>query len=394
MSWREWDEAAPVWQRVYESCPDASFFLSPGWVDCWLATFGAELNPEILIFSSDGGAIGACLLTRKTEWLRGIPLRRVYLNCAGEDEADGTCIEYNSLLAVPGSQERVTRALTSWLGKSSWDELMLQGTIDQPAIKLLCDSMGEVEVRSEPAHHVAFAPLRAKSQDYLSSLSPKSRHHVRRTRRAFEEAGGECAVRVAQSVDEALEMLRELAALHQARWEARGHAGCFSSAKFTAFHERLIRQNFGLIMIFRVDAGGQTVGLLYCMLHRGWIYHYQSGFCYSLDKRRNPGILTLYLAIEECLRRKDIEGFDFMAGDVEYKRSLSNDPGDRVLSWSVVRRRTPRSLLFVSLRAINRKFKEMKGRNGQSGTEGGESVQPVDGSEPVQSVPVPGNEGH
>jgi hypothetical protein len=379
LKWSQWSTLAPTWERIHKLCPDASFFVSREWVDCWIATFGEDLNPELLTFVRDGDVVGCCLLVWRTVWARGIPLRRVYLNCAGENEADTTYIEYNALLSLPDCGVRVAKALALFLKKRRWDELMLSGVVDQEAIRVLADALGEYEVSETPARYVAFAPLREEHRDYLSTLSAKTRYHIRRTQRSFEEIGGAYTVHLAQSVDEALGMLRQLAELHQERWEARGAAGCFSSAKFTHFHSRLIQQHFDRAMLFRVQAGAEIVGFLYCFLYEGWVYHYQSGFCYSLDSRRSPGLLTLYYVIDACLAREELEGFDFMAGDTEYKRSLTADSDHKPLRWFVVRRRTVPSLLYLLLRVLKRKYFKATEKSRQpvqnpSGSELGEDV--------------------
>ena len=85
--WRRWSEFAPTWERIHNMCLAASFFVSREWVTCWLATFGEDLNPDLLTFTADGNVVGCCLLVWRTQWVRGFQLRRVYLNCAGENEA-------------------------------------------------------------------------------------------------------------------------------------------------------------------------------------------------------------------------------------------------------------------------------------------------------------------
>jgi CelD/BcsL family acetyltransferase involved in cellulose biosynthesis len=170
---------------------------------------------------------------------------------------------------------------------------------------------------------------------------------------------------VARSLDEGLEMMRQLAGLHQARWESRGEAGAFSSAKFYSFHERLLSQDFDHVLLFRVQAGGEIVGMLHCFLHRRWVYYYQSGFCYSTDKRGSPGLLTLYHVVSRCLAQEGIDGFDFMAGDQRYKRSLTADTDIQTLSWRVVRRNTLPSLLFLGLRRFKRRYAEFR-NNGRA----------------------------
>ena len=381
LNWRQWSTLAPTWERVHSMCTDATFFLSREWTDCWLAVFGESLNPDVLTFVEDGEAVGCCLLVWRTVWVRGIPLRQVYLNCSGEDAADSTCIEYNALLSLPGYGKGVANALASFLKSRPWDELMLPGAVEQEAIRVLADALGRYEVSEVPARYVAFTALREKHGDYLSSLGSKTRYHIRRSQRSFEELGGACKVELAQNVEEATGMLRQLARLHHTRWEARAGAGCFDSVRFTRFHTMLIEQHFNRVMLFRVQAGEKIVGLLYCFLSEGWVYYYQSGFCYSLDKRSSPGLLTLYYAITACLAREEIKGFDFMAGDTEYKRSLTGDSDHKPLRWFIVRKRTARVVLYLLLRWLKRKYVKATEKSRQQ-------VQRPGGSEPGEDVSV------
>ena len=188
--------------------------------------------------------------------------------------------------------------------------------------------------------------------DFLRSLSSKTRYHIRRTERSYAEIGGACTLRVARNAQEGLEMLHQLAALHQARWKERGSTGAFDSPRFTGLHEKMIRENFDRTLLFRVQAGAEVVGLLYCFVFRGWVYFYQSGYSYGLDSRRNPGLLTLCLAISHCIGQPELKGFDLMAGDVEYKRSLASTQNP--LRWIIVRRPTVRNLVFRGLRSMKR----------------------------------------
>jgi CelD/BcsL family acetyltransferase involved in cellulose biosynthesis len=226
--------------------------------------------------------------------------------------------------------------------------------VEQDAIRILASSLGANEITETPSYYIDFSGFRDPPAEFIGSLSSKTRYHIRRTQRSYEEIGGACTLRVAQSAEEALGMLRQLAELHQARWEGRGQPGAFSSPRFTEFHEAVIRQAFDRVLMFRVQAGAEVVGALYCFLFRGWVYFYQSGFSYALDSRRNPGLLTLHLTISHCLERPELEGFDFMAGDREYKRSLTST--QRPLRWIVVRRPTTRSLLFCGLRWLKRAY--------------------------------------
>jgi hypothetical protein len=352
--WREWSRLAPTWERIHNLCPEASFFLSREWVDCWLATFGESLNPELLTFVGDGEVVGCCVLVWRTQWIRGIPLRRVYLNCAGEDDADSTYIEYNRLLSLPDCAGPAAEALVSFLKGLQWDELLLPGMIESSAVCAAAGSLGRVEVSDLPTFHVDLRRLRGDGADYDSVLPAKARKNIRRSHRAYDAIHGPCRLLIAGSAEEAVAMLRRLAELHQSSWRDGGQRGAFASPRFCGFHETLIRQCFsgGRILLFQAVTGSEAIGSLYCLVDRGWVRYYQSGFNYSLDPKSSPGLLTLYLAIRHCLERPELLAFDMMAGDAQYKRSLATT--EERLRWLVVRRATVRTWLFCTLRWVKR----------------------------------------
>jgi hypothetical protein len=355
LNWRQWSGFAPTWQRIHDMCPDASFFVSREWVDCWLATFGEELNPDLLAFVGDGDVVGCCLLVWRTQWVRGIPLRRVFLNCAGENEADSTYIEYNSLLSLPDCAEEAAKALGTFLRNRYWDELLLQGVVEHSPIHAMARSLGSNEFSESPSHYVDFVRVRGEGAEYINMLPSKVRKHIRRSLRTYEQIGGYCGLEIARNPAEALMIFRQLAELHQASWANRGRAGVFGSPTFLRFHERLIRHEFdrGTILLLRLQAGREIVGALYSFVYRGCVYFYQSGFQYTLDIRMSPGLATLYLAVSDCLKRPELHAFDFLAGDSQYKRSLATD--SRPLRWISVMRLTPMAALFRGLRAVKRR---------------------------------------
>jgi hypothetical protein len=382
LNWRQWSTFAPTWERIHSLCPDASFFLSREWVDCWLATFGADLNPDLMTFVKDGDVVGCCLLVWRTQWVRGIPLRRVYLNCSGENESDSTCIEYNSLLSLPDCGEPVAKALGTFLRTRYWDELLLNGVVERSPISAMASALGSNEFSEMPAHYVDFDRIRRPGEEYINLLSPKVRAHIRRSLRTYEQIGGNCELDVARNAEEALAILRQLAELHQTSWTDRGRAGVFGSPTFLRFHERLVRSEFdhGTILLMRLQAGQQIVGALYSFVHRGCVYFYQSGFHYTLDSRMSPGLATLCMAVSYCLERPELNGFDFLAGDSQYKRALATD--SRPLRWIVVRRSTVPSLLFRGLRWVKRRYVEILEKSRRKN-------QPTSGREPHEDVSVP-----
>jgi hypothetical protein len=355
-NWHQWSTLAPTWERIHNMCPDASFFLSREWVNCWLETFGEDLNPDLMMFVSNGNVVGCCVLVWRTQWVRGIPLRRVYLNCAGENESDSTCVEYNSLLSLPNYAELVAKALGTFLRTKYWDELLLQGVVEHFPICALSSSLDNTEISIRPSHFVELDQIRNRDAGLDDFLSSSTRQQIRRTQRLYEQTRGPCTFRVARTGQEAAEIFTQLADLHQVAWRDRGRPGVFASPQFTSFHRKLIKAVFEHkgIMLVEVRAGTEVIGALYSFLHRGRVYFYQSGFCYTTDGRLKPGMLTHYLAIQHCLKESALNEYDFLAGDSQYKRSFAT--ASRTLRWIVVRRSTVPGIMFRGLRWVKRTY--------------------------------------
>jgi hypothetical protein len=334
-------------------------------VECWLETFGDDLEPQLLAFESERDVVGCCLLIWRTKWSYGLPIRRVYLNCAGENETDEVGAEFNSLLAIPGYADAVAKTLFAYLKDRRWDEFILAGMVGKESDDPNGLALGNKEEKKTPAYYIDFSAVREGKSGFLGTLGASTRHHIRRAQKSYEEQNGPCMAQFAETVEEALAMLDELAQLHQARWQSRGKPGCFSSRKFTSFHRTLIRRAFGRTLLFRLKAGEQVVGVLYCFVYQGWVYDYQSGFSYTLDGRRSPGLFTISQLVSSCLPRKELKGLSLMAGNSEYKRSITSGSNQETMRWIVFRRFGARNSLFQLLRSLKRRYVQTREQNGK-----------------------------
>lgn len=355
--WTAWGEWSAVWGELERASPRPSFFLTPEWVEAWLEIFGPTTKPRIVAFRRDpGGEVaGLCLLVFRTQRLGPFPIHRVYLNTAGEPEADDACVEYNALLCRAGWEDAVAAALAAYLEREKWDEFVASGMSAGPALDaLLRSALGGLNViRSDvPSHFVDLRRFAASSEGYVGTLSRNTREQTRRSRRGLE-ARGPLAIQEVSDLQQASHALTELAALHTASWNARGKPGVFASAAFREFHERLIHKTFlqGRIQLLRMSAGEEKLAVLYNFVYDRKAWFYQSGLRIEADKRLKPGLVAHALAIEHCCRT-GLQEYDFLAGDDQYKKSLAN--GSRVLSWLVFRKGGPKLAAVDLLRAAKR----------------------------------------
>jgi len=157
----------------------------------------------------------------------------------------------------------------------------------------------------------------------LGFLSTNKRSQLKKSL-AYYDDGDAVKIREARNAEEALVFLGKLKQLHQSKWVERGKPGAFASNYFTGFHVNLIKNRFsaGEIQILEFSNSSKTIGYLYNFIQDGKVLFYQSGFLYESGNVARPGIVCHYLAIEHNLvMGKDV--YNFLAGDTQYKRSLS-----------------------------------------------------------------------
>jgi CelD/BcsL family acetyltransferase involved in cellulose biosynthesis len=344
-----WTKFAPTWSQLAEASP-SSFFLSSDWTETWLEVFGPELDPSLITLSSAGQTVGACLITGSRRRL--IPLKTISLNAAGESSGDTTYIEYNDLLSAPGWESRVAEAIAHLLARERWDELRLAGFCDGEAYRVLRHAFEglDLEEQRHSAYYVDLGEVRRSGSNYASFLRNKTGKRLRQNLRYYESAGP-LRLETATNVDSALQMLNEMAGLSQKRLESLARRSVFTSPRFSTFHHRLIERCLPQekVQLLRVTSGGETVGIVYNLIHRQKVCFYQCGYRYGLEKRLSPGRVTLALAIQHCIEA-GYDEFDFLSGELQYKESMST--GSRPVIWATFRRPGMKSAAIKTLRRI------------------------------------------
>ena len=309
--------------RALEARADCSFFQSWTWTGC----LAEERFPDPILLEArqDGEIVALALFNR-----RRFPRQTLLLGESGDATKDSPYIEHNGVLAArrvaPSLRDCLLAARRQRIGTARpWlpRRLVLSG-VDEATLDA-ARAVGPVAIRhSAMAPWIDLARMRSGQKgDFLAALSANTRYQLRRSDRAY----GTLEARRAATAAEAHSWLDELAALHQATWTARGRAGAFAHPFFPRFHHALIERGMPRdeIDLLRVTAGAQVVGLLYNFRYRGRALAYQSGFDYAgAGKHHKPGLTCHHQAILFALAA-GLDGYDFLAGDDRYKRSLAGE---------------------------------------------------------------------
>jgi CelD/BcsL family acetyltransferase involved in cellulose biosynthesis len=326
--------------RDLEGRADITFFLSWDWIGTWLVESGAQ--PLLMVARRQSQIVALGLLQFKARRVGPIKFDSLFLHQSGEDDLDCIAIEFNDFLLDRGCQSEARLACVKELlrvrraGALRWRELHWAGAPCDLVHALSVVDIRAQMYRTAPSPWLDIAMLRSEGTDYLEFLGRSTRYSIRRSMRLYEDQWGPLSISTAGSIEEGMRWLEELRKLHQAHWVAKGKLGAFGNPFFGRFLRKLIdRPSNQHVDLLRICAGDTPIGYLCNFVYGGSVMNYQSGFLYNPDGRYKPGLVSHVLAIWHYIeKRLDMREYSFLAGDAQYKRSLSTSA--KQLNWYVI----------------------------------------------------------
>lgn len=316
---RDFGSLGEAWRALEGEAAPFSFFQSWTWLGC----LAEERFPDPVVIRAreEGRVVGLALFNR-----RG---RTLHLGESGEPALDCPYVEHNGPLVARGTPPDLPGRMIA----AAWEargvgRLVLSGvppelTASVPGISL--------RTRQDSAPFVDLAAAAARG-GLLGTLSANTRAQLRRSAKHFEAAGPLSLTRPAD-LSEALGWFSELVSLHTARWRRAGLPGAFAEPFMGRFHEALLprARARGEADLWRLAAGGETLGYLYNFRNHGTVHAYQSGLReFPGIAQARPGLVAHWLAVEEALAA-GLSRYDFLAGPARYKLSLAS--GSVALAW-------------------------------------------------------------
>ena len=343
------------WRELFERATDGSIYVSPAWVQTWLELYGRDFSGSWLRWQAGAATVAGCLLLRRTVWRLGWPMATLCVNGSNDTRQRSPTIEFNRVLRLPGYDELIARDLALAVSQRRWTRLEMSGYEDSVLARSLLAQLPlcATDRKEEPSPYVDLVSL--ASQDFAATLGGKLRGQIRRCRRMYEESRGPVVVEGAEDAEHAISLLGELAVLHNATWRSRGLTGAFANDTFFEFHRRLIRRLWPMrgVDVLRTRAGEKVIAYIYSFLLRGKVYCYQTGIVHERDNNLRPGLLAHACAIDHY-RERGYREYDFLAGDMRYKRSLAKS--QRTLVWSMAYRRSLSARAALLARFVRRKL--------------------------------------
>jgi len=318
----EVDSTSPLyvdWERL----AGQRLFLAPRWLLTWWKHYRqSNSRLQIVTLRDEGGwLIGLAPWYQRRTLLHG---NEIHLLGSGE-----VCSDYLSVLAKPGEETRVVRALADRIPCefAEIDRFFFEG-LDASDLVMhqLAQAMRDrrYEVNQLPLLASYRLALPVTWEAWVAQLSRSRRHRVRQLwRNEFDT--GQATVHIADHLtfEKGFSILVDL---HQKRRNQLGQRGCFASHRFRRFLEEAAGEHLasGQLRLQWIELEGRPVAVELDLTEGDTMLHYCSGIAIDCDYAR-PGWLGVTAAIRNAIESGKTT-FDFLRGDEEYKSHWRGQP--------------------------------------------------------------------
>ncbi len=292
------------------------------WQKSWIDHYSQSDKLRILVAWRDQVPVGIMPLAEERRAWTGRTLQFV-----GNGRA---CLDDLGILATPEDCPEVAGCFAEYLFQDAefgWDYMELDGVraLD-PSMQYFSDAVSDfagVEIDKRPGPGCWELPLQQDAEGF-PTWPKRIRSLMRKGRKA--RADGEFEVRVAATLEEALQDLAVIQSMHQARWNSKGCEGCFADQRFTRFIKDLLITQWdqGTVHIPVMTWGGVPAAGLVCFRHAETLSVYLTAMSQEFEEQKPGWKLNGCLADDALASGYSV--IDYMRGDEVYKQRLGAKP--------------------------------------------------------------------
>jgi CelD/BcsL family acetyltransferase involved in cellulose biosynthesis len=304
----------PQWRALAELRGNA--FITPEWMRCWFAHYGAEATPFVPVLKHADGS------------LRGLlPLA---LSRSGRPRvcrvAGGTLGDHFHPVCEQAEEPDVGAVAGQELARAgeAWSVVILDhADIERPWVAALAAGTGvRLRTLQRPAGQMPWIDLSEYGgwEEYLAGRSSNLRKQVRRLARLAAERHG-MRLRRTEDPDDVRRDVEAFFALHDMRWEKRSSLQSERARGFFAdFAAAALGR--GWLRLWFLELEGQAAAAWL-----GWRvgdrYAYYNGGFDPAWSALSPGLLLMSKVIESAFAEGATQ-LDFLLGEEPYKLRLAN----------------------------------------------------------------------
>lgn len=297
-------------------------FLSYSWQHSWVSSLPAL--PKLIAFQNEGKPVGyAFYNTRKL--LPVLPLKHCFLNQMGNSECDQVWIEFNDIICIERFKgECIKLFISEMLKQSSIAKFSISMCSAPEAWTQAAQNKNyTIQMDKTPGYRTSLENIGCV-EDVLRGMSRNSRNKVNRAIRDAESIFGMLSIKKYEKA-EAEKFLNRLGIFHKKQWMDTPLGSGFTNKYFVEHHKTLCCDFFDSVDMLEVKAGDTSLGLSYNLIHNNRVYFYCSGINDNTKRDKlKPGYI-MHTLLMSYYGNLGFGSYDFMAGDSQYKRSLSSE---------------------------------------------------------------------
>ena len=301
------DSVFTHWQRAESFLTWNCLFVLPVWLKAWWDNFGRNSALYLLSIRHEGRIIGIAPLQRSDDTVRLLGDENVCDNLdfivAREKSAEFYRILLNYL-----KQDGVKRIELAQVRQDSSVMAQLLPVAEKAGCRISYE-------KNDMSFELA---LPGSWDDYLTLLSGKERHEIRRKLRRLNEAG-QMSYRM---VEDASSVKKEMNAFLELFRSYRSDKTEFMNDRMVSFFKELAEalKEARILKLFFLELDKKPIAATMCFDYHSTMYLYNNGY----DKRfgsLSVGLLSKVLSIKESIQSGQ-KTYDFLKGGEVYKKRL------------------------------------------------------------------------
>ena len=295
------------WQELLTNSSTNHIFFTPQWQRSWWQVFGNGYELILLSVNHDSQMVGIVPLKLKDKQLSFIGSRDV--------------CDYMDFVARNGWEDYVFTRLMEYLEPLQWnrielDSVLAESFILKSLVPLIKQNGYQVEIKQTNVSPQLFLPSNWDS--YLTSLSSKDRHEIRRKLRRLEQgnAAHYSVITEKELLPAAMESFFSLFQLSNP--EKSNFMTGVNREFFTTIVSSLAEK--GNIRLSFMEVGGVRAAATLCFDYNKDIYLYNSAFNPAFSPLSVSLLLEVF-NIQDAINNGK-KRFDFLSGNEPYKYDL------------------------------------------------------------------------
>jgi CelD/BcsL family acetyltransferase involved in cellulose biosynthesis len=317
------DELQHQWEKLsIQTKPNV--YLDWRWIKTWLTVFATK--PLLLRCQLNDETIGLALFDQTSSRVfKCQNIQQLWLHRCGNEQADQIWIEQNDFLLSQAHRSLALNSMLQVLDSRSdmWHEIYV-GLSDEQTLQPWLAVFPHYRCDVSAMSYLADLQSIDNIDTYKAQLSKNTRAQINRSIKLLSQHG-KINLELAGDLDSKKRYFADMASLHKRRWGNTEFGSGFDNPLFTLFHQELIYNDLdnSFTHLYRLSLEQTTLGYVYLLLDgHGWNF-YLSALELHNDNKIKVGMVVHIMLIEKAI----IAGqkyYNFLAGDAQYKQSLSN----------------------------------------------------------------------